>query len=440
MFLRIAAAAATLFLGSAGIAAEALEIQRVISPGGIEAWLIQDRSTPILAIQAGFRGGSAQDPAGKDGLANLTVSLLDEGAGPYDSQQFQGRLENRSIEFGAEAERDNVMIGLRTIADRREEAMELLALALTEPRFEPSAIERVRSSVLAQIQRDAENPQSLAWRTLWQSLFDGHVYGRQSRGTLETVKTLARDDIVAFHEAHFAREGLMIGVVGDIGPDELKPLLDRTFGRLPAKGRSDAIAEAKPNAPGTTTVIRRPIPQSVVAFGHFGIKRDDPDFYAAYVVNYILGGGGFVSRLMEEVREKRGLAYSVTSYMSTYNRAGLVLGSVGTENAQAAASLELIRKEWRRMREEGPSETELKNAKTYLTGSFALQLSSTTRIARMLVAIQADKLGIDYLDERNTYIEKVTIEDARRVARRLYDPDRLTVVVVGDPAGLGAAN
>jgi len=450
MNVRIAALAATLALGAIAGAlmpgdvlvgsARALEIQRVTSPGGIEAWLIEDRSAPILAIQAGFRGGSAQDPTGKDGLANLMVSLLDEGAGPFDSQAFQSRLENRSIEFGAEAERDNVMIGLRTIADRRDEAMAMLALALTEPRFDQSAIERMRASVLAAIQRDAENPQSIAWRTLWQSLFNSHVYGRQARGTLETVKALTRDDLTAFHKARFSREGLMIGVVGDISPEELKPLLDRTFGKLPVRGSSDAVAEATPAAPGTTTVIRRSIPQSVVAFGHFGIKRDDPDFYAAYVVNYILGGGGFSSRLMEEVREKRGLAYGVNSYMSTYRRAGLVLGSVGTENAQAAASLALIRKEWQRMREDGPSEKELANAKTYLTGSFALQLSSTTRIARMLVSIQADNLGIDYLDKRNSYIEKVTIEDAHRVARRLYDPDRLTVVVVGDPAGMNTTN
>jgi zinc protease len=418
----------------------ALTIERVRSPGGVEAWLIQDRSAPIVALHAGFAGGSAQDPSGKEGVANMLASMLDEGAGPYDSQAFQGRLESLSIEFSAEADRDRFYVGIRTLADRREEAVDMLALALAEPRFDGDALERVRGSILASIQRDQENPQSIAWRTLWQALFPDHVYGRLVRGTAESVKALTRADLVAFHRARLVREGLVIGVVGHITPEDLKPLLDRAFGRLPAKGSSDGVPEAKPDAPGTTTVIRRPIPQSVVAFGHFGIKRDDPDFYAAYVVNYILGGGGFNSRLMEQVREKRGLAYSVTSYLSTLRHAGLVMGSVGTENAQAAKSLELIRAEWRRMREEGPSERELANAKTYLTGSFALQLSSTGRIARMLVSIQAENLGIDYLDKRNSYIEKVTIEDARRAARRLYDPDRLTVVVVGDPADLASTN
>lgn len=418
--------------------ASALQIERVVSPGGIEAWLVQDRSAPIIAISASFAGGSSQDDKGKDGTSNLVAHMLDEGAGPYDSQAFQGKLENLSIEFGAESDRDHFNVSLRTIADRKDEAVDMLAVALAEPHFEAQSLERVRASILAQIQRDAENPTSIAWRNLWQSLFPNHVYGRQSNGTFESVKALSREDLAAFHRNRLVREGLKVGVVGDITPDALKPMLDRAFGRLPAKGLTVAVEEARPAASGATTVIRRPIPQSVVAFGHGGIKRDDPDFYAAYVINYILGGGGFNSRLMEQVREKRGLAYSVTSYLTTLSHAGIVLGSVGTENGQTSKSLELIRAEWRRMRDEGPTEAELNNAKTYLTGSYALQLSSTGRIARTLVAIQNDNLGIDYIDKRNALIDKVTIEDARRVARRLYDPEKLTTVVVGDPANMAA--
>ena len=432
--IRLAALAFAAFLTAAS--ADAFEIERVTSPGGIEAWLIRDRTAPVLAIQAAFPGGSAQDPAGKEGLASLMAGMLDEGAGPLDAEAFKAKIEDNSIEFSADAGRDHMTVGLRSLGNRRDVAVELLALALSEPRFEPQALERVRGQVLAQIQRDAENPRSIAWRTLWDALFPGHVYGRRAQGTAETVQALTRDDLILFHRAGLTREGMKVGVVGDITAEELKPLLDRAFGKLPAKGALTSIPEAKSAAPGTTTVIRRPIPQSVVTFGHFGLKRDDPDYYAAYVVNYILGGGGLGSRLMEEVREKRGLAYGVSSSLSTMARAGLVVGSVGTENAQTATSLELIRKEWRRMREDGPTETELKNAKTYLNGSFPLQLSSSSRIARMLVSIQVENLGIDYLDKRSAYIDKVTIEDARRVARRLFDPDRLTVVVVGDPAGL----
>ncbi len=421
---------------AAASAAQALEIERVTSPGGVEAWLIRDRTAPVLAIHAAFPGGSSQDPAGKEGLASLMTGLLDEGAGPYDSQAFKTRLEDRSIELGADADRDYLTLGVRALSDRRDEAVDMLALAVTEPRFDPQALERVRGQSLVQIQRDAENPRSIAWRTLWSSLFPGHAYARRSQGTLESVKSLTRDDMVAFHRAALSRDGLKIGVVGDITAEELKPLLDRAFGKLPMKSALAKVPEAASASPGTVTVVRRQIPQSVVTFGHFGVKRDDPDYYAAYVVNYILGGGGQSSRLMEEVREKRGLAYGIATTLSTLQRAGLVLGSVGTENAQTATSLELIRKEWRRMRDQGPTQAELDNAKTYLTGSFPLQLSSTGRIARMLVSVQIENLGIDYLEKRNSYIEKVTIEDARRVAKRLFDPDRLTVVVVGDPAGM----
>ncbi len=420
----------------AATAAQALEIERVTSPGGIEAWLIRDRTAPVLAIQASFPGGSSQDPAGKEGLASLMTGLLDEGAGPHNSQAFKARLEDRSIELSADADRDYLTVGVRSLTDRSSEAIDMLALALTEPRFDATALERVRGQTLVQIQRDAENPRSIAWRTLWSSLFPGHAYSRRSQGTLESVKALTRDDMAAFHRAALARDGMKIGVVGDITADELKPLLDRAFGKLPAKAALAKVPEAASASPGTVTVVRRPIPQSVVTFGHFGVKRDDPDYYAAYVVNYILGGGGQSSRLMEEVREKRGLAYGVSTTLSTLSRAGLVLGSVGTENAQTATSLDLIRAEWRRMRDDGPTEAELNNAKTYLTGSFPLQMSSSGRIARILVSIQIENLGIDYLKKRNSYIDKVTMADARRVAKRLFDPDRLTVVVVGDPAGM----
>lgn len=433
-YMRTLAAAAIACLAAAG--AQAFEIERVTSPGGIEAWLIRDRTAPVLAIQASFPGGSSQDPAGKEGLASLMTGLLDEGAGPYDSQTFKARLEDGSIELSADADRDYLTVGVRSLTDRGGEAIEMLALALAEPHFDAVSLERVRGQTLVQIQRDAENPRSIAWRTLWSSLFPGHPYARRSQGTLESVKALTRDDMVAFHRATLARDGMKIGVVGDITADELKPLLDRAFGKLPAKATLAKVPEAAAASPGTVTVVRRQIPQSVVTFGHFGVKRDDPDYYAAYVVNYILGGGGQSSRLMEEVREKRGLAYGVATTLSTLSRAGLVLGSSGTENGQIATSLELIRKEWRRMRDEGPTETELNNAKTYLTGSFPLQMSSTGRIARMLVSIQIENLGIDYLQKRNSYIDKVTIADARRVAKRLFDPDRLTVVVVGDPAGM----
>jgi zinc protease len=183
-------------------------------------------------------------------------------------------------------------------------------------------------------------------------------------------------------------------------------------------------------------VVRKPIPQSIVIFGHNGIKRDDPDYYAAYVLNHVLGGGGFSSRLTEEIREKRGLVYSVYSYLNPMDHGGLIMGGLGTQNARVAESLKIVRSEWRRISEHGVAPDELKSAKTYLNGSFPLRLDSSSRIARMLVAIQAHELGIDYLKRRPELINGVTGDDVRRVARRLFDAQKLTVVVVGDPKGL----
>jgi zinc protease len=246
-------------------------------------------------------------------------------------------------------------------------------------------------------------------------------------------------DLRALVHDRFARDQMLIGVVGDVTPDALKTLLDQTFGELPPHAAPGTVAEVTPSPKKALLLAKLPIPQSVVVFGEAGIKRDDPDWYAAYVVNHILGGGGFGSRLTSEVREKRGLAYSVYSTLAPLRRAGIILGGVATQNSRLAQSIDIIRAEWRRLRDAGPTAAELQDAKTYLTGSFPLSLDSTGSIAATLVAIQRDDLGIDYLDRRNALIAAVTLDDARRVARRLFDPDKLSVVVVGAPEGLTGA-
>jgi zinc protease len=269
-------------------------------------------------------------------------------------------------------------------------------------------------------------------------LFPDHAYGRPTRGTTTTLPAITVADLRRFVAERFARDTLVIGVVGDIAAGELTHLLDQTFLGLPAAAAPAEVADTTPDTQGGVVVIDRDMPQSIVSFGHGGIARDDPDYYAAYVVNYTLGGGGFSSRLYAEVREKRGLAYSVYSYLNPLEHAALIMGGVATQNGRVAESLELILAEWRRMAEAGPSETELHNAKTYLTGSFPLRFSSSGRISGMLAGMQLHDLGIDYLERRNGLIEAVTLEDARRVAARLYHADKLSVVVIGRPEGVTA--
>ncbi len=417
--------------------AGATEVQRVTSPGGIEAWLVEDHSNPILALDLAFDGsGASQDPKGKAGLAGLLSSTMDEGAGPYDSQEFQGLLDNLSISLGFSAGLDSFSGKLTTLTKHRETAFRLLRLALTEPRFDAEPVERIRAQILNGITRQAEDPDAIANRTLRKLFFPEDAYGRPRQGTKASVQAIQSDDLRAFVGNHLARDRLVIGVVGDITADELAALLDSTFGALPPQGVPLADSLAPVAGAGETVVVVKDIPQSVVALGHRGIARDDPDYYIAYVVNQILGGSGFNSRLYEEVREKRGLAYSVYAYLSPLDRAALIGGGTATQNARVGESLDLIRQEWRRMAATGPTTEELALAKTFLTGSFPLRLSSSGAIAGMLVGMQMENLGIDYIDRRNDYITAVTLEDAKRVAQRIYHPDELTVVVVGQPEGI----
>lgn len=416
--------------------AVAAEVQRVVSPGGIEAWLIEDHMVPVLSLRMAFRGGAALDPEGKAGTANMAASLLDEGAGDLDSEAFQKRLADLSISLGFSAGRDSVEGSLGTLTENRDEAFRLLSLALTEARFDSEPVQRVRDQIASSLARRAVDPGWIASRTFMELVFAGHPYASPVDGTLETLPRIAVEDLRAFVKTRLARDNLIVGVAGDITAAELGPLLDKAFAGLPKTAGAVDVPAATLRNGGETVVIERPVPQSVALFGEKGIPRKDPDWYAGQVVNYVLGGGGFNSRLMEEIREKRGLAYGVSTGISPYDKASVMMGQVATQNARVAESLDLVRQEWKRMAEEGPTQEELDDAKTYLIGSFPIGLDSTGSIAATLVAMQRYDLGIDHLDRRSALIEAVTLEDARRVAKRLLDPAALTFVVVGQPEGV----
>ncbi len=434
--LAVAALAAAIWAAPAA----ATEVTRVVSPGGIEAWLVEEHAIPIVSVRIAFRGGSTGDPAGLEGLANMVSGLLDEGAGEFDSQAFQARLEDLAIRLGFAAGFDTFTANLKTLSEHTDAAFDMLRLALTAPRFDSEPVERVRRQILVGLKRNAEDPDRIVRRTWYETAFPDHPYGRPVRGTAETVGAIGTDDLRGFVGDRLARDRLYIAVVGDITAERLKPLLDATFGGLSQSGVKAEVAVTAPAAPGRLIVVERDIPQSVVVFGQAGLARKHPDFYAAYVMNKVLGGGGFTSRLTQEVREKRGLAYGVYSYLSPLDHAALYLGGVATENARVAEALAIIRTEFARMRDGGVSAEELADAKTYLTGSYPLRLDSNDKIARMLVGIQLDDLGIDYIDRRNGYIEAVTLDDVNRVAASLLKPEKFQVVVVGRPEGLAPTN
>ena len=431
--------AATLFLLIIFAApASAIEIQRVKSPGGIEAWLIRDTSMPILSIEFSFRGGRTYDPADKAGLSNLLSGMLDEGAGEIDSKTFQEELQNKSIRMSFGAERDTFRGSLKTLNTHRDRAVELLSLALTRPHFDAEPLERMRQKSLVALKRRVTNPNYIAGRTWATAVFGSHPYALPSNGTEKSLTAITRQDLIDAVNSRFARNLLVIGVTGDITSAELEPLLDHAFGALPARRDLPSIPEAEPDFRGDTFVVGLDVPQSAILFGQRGLKRNDPHWYTGLVMSYILGGGGFSSRLYSEVREKRGLAYSVSAGLHPMRLTALISGGAGTNNENVAESLKIIQTEWRRMRDDGVTEDELSQAKSYLTGSFPLRLSSTDRIARMLVSIQYHDLGVDYIKRRASYIKAVTRDDIAKLARRLLDPEGLTFVIVGKPKAVKA--
>lgn len=428
-------ALALLALCAAASGASAMTIEKVVSPSGIHAWLVREHAVPLVALNYAFHGGSSQDAAAKAGAANLAADLLDEGAGSLDSKAYHERLENHAIELGFAVGRDYFRGSLRTLNEHRDEAFDLLHLALTAPRFDADAVERVRGQVLAQLRRETTDPNNLASQRWWQTAFPDHPYGRESEGTLESVPRITADDLRGYVKNVFARNELTVSIVGDIDADTAGKLIDRAFAGLPQANKLKPVPAVSPSNLGQQIVIDVNVPQAVVNFGGQGIARHDPDFMAAYIVNHILGGGSFSSRLYREVREKRGLAYGVSDNLVWFRRAAVVIGGTATRGDRTADALKVIEYEIKRMAESGPTADELAAAKDYIKGSYALSLDTSSKIAAQLTQIQIDNLGIDYMQRRNGLIDKIGIDDAKRVAKRLYGGG-LLVTVAGRPKGL----
>jgi len=416
-------------------AASAVTIEKIVSPSGIEAWLVRDKSVPLITMNYAFRGGASQDAADKSGTAHFAADMLDEGAGELDSKAFHERMENHAVELGFQVGRDYFNGSLRALNEHRDEAVDLLRLALTKPRFDAEAIERVREQELSVLRRDSTNPNDLASRRWWQTAFPDHPYGRETKGTLETMARVTADDLRDYARRVFARNDLKVSIVGDVDEKAAGELIDRAFGSLPAKNDLKPVPDTTPKGLGRRIIIDVDVPQAVVTYGGPGVARNDPQFMAAYIANHILGGGSFSSRLYKEVREKRGLAYGVSNSLIWFRHAAVVVGGTATRADATADALAVIEQETKRMAESGPTAEELAAAKSYLKGSYALGLDTSGKIAAQLTQIQIDNLGIDYIQRRSSLIDAITIEDAKKAARRLYGSG-LLITVAGRPKGL----
>ncbi|MET4043646.1 zinc protease [Bradyrhizobium sp. RT6a] len=427
----IGGACAAMTLSSAPAQAAA-KIQRLVSPGGIEAWFVQDATLPLIAMEYAFSGGASQDPAGKPGVGNLVADLLDEGSGNLDSKTYHERLDDRAIKLSFSATRDHFRGSLRMLKDNKDEAYDLLRTALTSARFEPTDVERIRAQVISTLRRESTNPSSLAHRKFLEVAFSDHPYSRPDTGTLDSVPKIEIADLKDYARRILAKDTLRIVVVGDVDPDTLGKLLDKTFGALPAKAELTPIPDVVAAKPPHRAFIPLDVPQTVVTFGGPGINRHDPDFMAAEVVNHILGGG-MSSRLFNEVREKRGLVYSISEALLWMDHSALFIGNTGTRADRACETVDAVETEIRRIAEEGPTQQELDEAKSYLKGSQMLALDTSSKLAQTLLHYQLDKLPIDHIEKRNTIVDAVTLDDTRRVAKKLWGDGLLTVIVGHDP-------
>jgi zinc protease len=413
--------------------AHAMKIQKIKSPGGIEAWLVEEHSVPMMAMRFALEGGSSQDPVGQEGIANFLSAMLDEGAGDLKSREFQERMEEISMRMRYEDSKDAFYGNFETLTANRDEAAKLLKLAINNPRFDADAVERIRQQLQAALAYAARNPEKVALNEWYAVAFEGHPYARPSTGTEETVAKITGDDLEAYRKRTFAKDTLKVVAVGDINAEQLGVMLDEIFGDLPATADLAAVSKTSPVAGGRQKVVEMNVPQSVAVFGLGAMERKDPDFIPAFVLNHILGGGGFASKLMEEVREKRGLAYSVYTYVYPYKHTSIFSGSVATRNEAIGKSIDVIRDELKQMAENGPTRTELENAKKYLIGSYPLRFDTNSKIASQLLGLRMDDFGPEYIDNRNDMIAAVTLDDLKRVAKRLLDTDDLIVTIVGKP-------
>jgi zinc protease len=417
--------------------AQVLDIKEIATTSGITAWLVEDHSLPIISLQFSFKGaGAARDGKDKQGLARLLSNTMDEGAGDLTSQEFQKALSDHSITLRFNSGRDNFGGQLKTLSRYQDKAFKLLKLALNSPRFDAEPVERMRQANLSRIKQSMGDPEWINARIFNDVAFAGHPYALNSGGTLTSLKNITAQDLKNHHQTWLTRDNLRIGVTGDITEDKLKDILNDIFGELPKSSPKNDNQNFTLQNTGKTFVYNKDIPQTIITSALPSIKINDPDYYILRVMNYIYGGGGFGSRLMEEAREKRGLTYGIYSGPMNQDNINIINISTSTKNESTNEMLSIISEEMKTMSNTLVSEDELNSAKSYMTGSMPLSLTSTDKVSGILLNMQLNDRQIDYLDHYKSHINAVTREDIQRVAKNLLTPNKLLTVMVGQPENL----
>tara|TARA_B110000438_G_scaffold293005_1_gene332179 strand:- start:883 stop:2163 length:1281 start_codon:yes stop_codon:yes gene_type:complete len=399
---------------------------------GNKAWLVEEHSIPFVTLEIRFKGGATLDRVGKRGSVYFMSALLNEGADDLDASAFAKEMERLAVELDFNVYQDSLSISFKFLTENKSASINLLKKALTKPRFEEEPFERVRDQILSILKSNAKDPRKIASKVFFENVFGSHPYGSMKDGNLESILSLSREDILNAYEDTFNRNQIFISAVGDIKPNELRDLVNEVIEKIPAHSNK-VIDQATYKFPEGNTVIDFDTPQSVTIFGHDGIKRTDKDFFSAYVLTHILGGSGFGSRLMTELREKNGLTYGVSAYLASWEKADLILGQFASSNNTVMEAIGIVRKEWAALADRGVTADELQDAKTFLTGAYPLRFDGNSRIARILVGMQTQGLPMDYIHTRNAKVNAVTMEDIRRVSARILKEENLYFVIVGRP-------
>ena len=412
------------------LSVQAADIQEFTTPKGIKVWLVESPSLPIISAQVSFAGGSAYDTVDKLGLAQFSAGLLDEGAGDMDASAFALAMEEKGIGLGAGVDTLNFKVNLKTLAEHKQSAFDLLGLMLTKPQLTKDSAERVRAAQLSGIKRGQEKPDYVASRKLSELVFGNHPYARPSAGELWTVENLTARDARRFLNTTLTRNNMQVSVVGQTTPADIAPLIDKALGDLP-KGKARQAIPAPTEQAAAKMHIPRDVPQSTLRLGHLGNERTDELYFPTLLMNHILGGGGFSSRLVEEVREKRGLSYSVYSYFSPLPGKGAFILGAQTEHENTEQVIDLMKAEMVKLQQQEVDDKTYQDAMDYMLGSFPLRLDSNSKILGYLDFMQTENLGIDYLDNWQERMEAVTKADIQAAAKKFLKPDDLKVIIVG---------
>lgn len=409
-----------------------IKIEHWVSPSGARVYFVESRVLPMLDIQVDFAAGSAFDPTGKPGLAAMTRGTLDLGAGQRDESAIAEQLADIGATLGGSADTDRASVALRTLSasEQREPALDLLRSVLYQPRFDAAIFDREKARTIASLKEAMTRPDSIAGKAFWAALYPTHPYGRQA--TPESIAGLRRDDLVAFHARYYNAANASVTLVGDISRQEAEKIAESLTAGLP-KGEAAALPAPPTPAKGGLTKLPHPASQAHIYIGLPAIERGNADFFPLLVGNYTLGGGGFVSRLMKEVRDKRGYAYSVYSYFAPLRQAGPFQIGLQTKRSQADEAIKVTRDVLDGFLKDGPSNEELIAAKANLTGSFPLRLDSNKKLLDNVAVIGFYGLPLDYLDSYQAKVQAVTADDIKQAfARRVRPDDLITVTVAAD--------